>query len=346
MKKKLSKILIVALFILFIGTNIYANELGDYDGDDAVTSFDAYMALDMSNLDREFTQEELDTLDIDKDGYITSFDAYLILSYSVGIDENGYWSVEEPEPQPTSEDDIFNKYYNPVESKYYYNQLSDEEKQIYDTLGDDKDELKTGAKQEVVDAEDALETEVNKMYRNVYYAFKYDNPDVFYMRTFNMSWRIYGNNVIQVASVTPELYTNITDIDVSVTELEKARREAIVSLTATNDYEKVLQLHNYLVTHNTYDMNVINTPGYEGVGTNSAYGALVKGTSVCEGYSMAFKYLLNAVGIECEIISGYGNGGGHAWNAVKLNGIWYYVDTTWDDPVGVGDPNYIGYNYF
>ena len=77
MKKKLSKILIVALFILFIGTNIYANELGDYDGDDAVTSFDAYMALDMSNLDREFTQEELDTLDIDKDGYITSFDAYL-----------------------------------------------------------------------------------------------------------------------------------------------------------------------------------------------------------------------------------------------------------------------------
>ena len=152
MKKKLSKILIVALFILFIGTNIYANELGDYDGDDAVTSFDAYMALDMSNLDREFTQEELDTLDIDKDGYITSFDAYLILSYSVGIDENGYWSVEEPEPQPTSEDYIFNKYYNPVESKYYYNQLSDEEKQIYDTLGDDKDELKTGAKQEVVDA--------------------------------------------------------------------------------------------------------------------------------------------------------------------------------------------------
>ncbi len=342
MKNKIIKILSLAVVILFFGTNIYANTLGDYDGDDEVTSFDAYMALEMSNLDREFTQAELNDLDVDKDGEITSFDAYLILSYSIGIDENGYWNTPEPEPDPDPKpvEDIFDKYYNPVESKYYYNQLNDGEKAIYDTLYDNKDELKNAEKMGVNYTYDTFEMDINTTYMNVYYAYKYDNPDTFYMRTYNMS---YGPKSI---SVTPELYDNITDIDISISELEKARREAITSLTATNDYEKIKQLHDYLVKHNTYDMKVITTPGYEGIGTHSAYGALVKETSVCEGYAMAYKYLLNAVGIECEVVSGYANGGGHAWNVVKLDGAWYYVDTTWDDPTGINDPNYVRYNYF
>ena len=44
---------------------------------------DAYKTLELSTVDREFTNEEINTLDIDKDGTITSFDAYLILSYSI-----------------------------------------------------------------------------------------------------------------------------------------------------------------------------------------------------------------------------------------------------------------------
>ena len=73
-------------------------------------------------------------------------------------------------------------------------------------------------------------------------------------------------------------------------------------------------------------------------GSYNAYGALVKGCSVCEGYAKAYKYLLNSVDIECEIIVS----ATHAWNAVKLEDKWYYVDCTWDDLGG----SKISYEYF
>lgn len=340
MKNKIIKIFTIALFIFFIGSNVNATLLGDFDNDEEITSFDAYKTLELSNEDREFAKEELGTLDIDKDGTISSFDAYLILSYSIGIDENGYWNIVEPDP----EEEIFNSYYNPVESKYYYEQLTDDEKKIYDALNNNKDELKEAKRYDLEDMPITTEAQTDELYWNAYYAYKYDNPDTFYMQTYSYSWRECGDDEVQMSSISPYLYKNILDIDVSITELEKARREAIVSLTATNDFEKVFQLHNYLVKNNTYDYRVINSPGFEDVGTYTAYGALVRGKSVCEGYAMAYKYLLNAVGIECEIITGVANGGGHAWNAVKLDGNWYYVDTTWDDPID--DPEYVGFNYF
>lgn len=342
MKNKINKILVISLFIILIGTKIYATSLGDYDNDEEITSFDAYKTLELSTVDREFTDEEINTLDIDKDGEITSFDAYLILSYSIGIDDNGYWTVAETDP----DEEKFNSYYNPVESKFYYNQLNENEKKVYDTLYNNKDELKDGKRYDVADMPYTSSEETNEAIRNVYLAYKYDNPDDFYMVTSNIGIQTNSDKNDKISSVAPELYKNLGDIDISISEFEKARREAIVSLTATNDFEKIFQLHNYLVKHNTYETRVIENPKFETAGTYTAYGALVKGRSVCEGYAMAYKYLLNSVGIECEIIMGETETGSHSWNAVKLDGNWYYVDATWDDPIGIDDPDYVGFTYF
>ena len=46
---------------------------------------------------------------------------------------------------------------------------------------------------------------------------------------------------------------------------------------------------------------------------------------------MAYRHLLNAVGIQSEeVISEEMN---HCWNYVRLNEKWYHVDVTYDDPV-------------
>ena len=53
---------------------------------------------------------------------------------------------------------------------------------------------------------------------------------------------------------------------------------------------------------------------------------------------------MEIAGIPCEYVSGYATGG-HAWNLVEIDGEWYHVDTTWDDPI----PNregYVRYDYF
>ena len=58
---------------------------------------------------------------------------------------------------------------------------------------------------------------------------------------------------------------------------------------------------------------------------------------VCEDYSLLFDSLLTALGYESFVVSGYikdpkGNLNlkiGHAWNAVKDNGVWELYDLTW-----------------
>ena len=92
---------------------------------------------------------------------------------------------------------------------------------------------------------------------------------------------------------------------------------------ASTDYDKALWLHDWLTNNAHYDL----TYSYYG-----ADGVLLLGTGVCDSYSKAYELLLNAVGVESRRCTGTAGGGGHAWNAVCMDGIWAQVDCTWDDP--------------
>lgn len=93
----------------------------------------------------------------------------------------------------------------------------------------------------------------------------------------------------------------------------------------TNDFDKAVWLNDWLVDHCRYD--------YSG-SYCSAEGALARGTGTCEAYHRAYEMLLNKVGIATGRITG----NGHVWTAVKLDGKWYQVDTTWND-AGYEDAN-------
>ncbi len=81
---------------------------------------------------------------------------------------------------------------------------------------------------------------------------------------------------------------------------------------------------------------------------HNIYGIFGKDSAVCEGYAKAFQLLMNYAGIESIYAIGYGGTVGHAWNLVKLNGVWYGVDTTWDDTGDLASKLGTGvmYNYF
>lgn len=109
-----------------------------------------------------------------------------------------------------------------------------------------------------------------------------------------------------------------------------------------DDYGKVVSVHDYLINNTVYDHDGVVSDGNGLWGT--AYGCLVNGSAVCQGYSEAFKYIMDRLGIECGIVTGtartsdpYGDSENsepmpHAWNYVRLNGIYYWIDVTWDDP--------------
>ncbi|MBQ8311466.1 MAG: hypothetical protein IJX80_10690 [Clostridia bacterium] len=137
-----------------------------------------------------------------------------------------------------------------------------------------------------------------------------------------------------------------TKIDERRIEFESAV-DAIISAIdpALSDYEKELYIHDYLTHTVHYDTAAASTPTVNGVHVDSfcAYGALIGKTSVCEGYTEAFQYLCYRVGINANQVFGIG----HVWNVVQIEGNWYQVDVTWDDPLNQygtdGDGNH---NYF
>ncbi len=96
------------------------------------------------------------------------------------------------------------------------------------------------------------------------------------------------------------------------------------------DLEKAIALHEYLILNCEYDYaNYLN--GTLPTESYSAYGILVNRTGVCQGYALTYKLLLERAGIECYMVSS--SEMNHAWNLINLDGEYYQVDTTWDDPV-------------
>ncbi len=128
-------------------------------------------------------------------------------------------------------------------------------------------------------------------------------------------------------------------------ELKEVCEEILSDMDAEDSsYKKEKKIHDYLVEHVAY--------GYpEGVDSEdstayNAYGALVKGKAVCNGYAQAMKLLCDLSGVECEMISGRADGENHAWNLIRLDDdAWYHVDVTWDDPEP-DDPERLLYSYF
>ena len=93
----------------------------------------------------------------------------------------------------------------------------------------------------------------------------------------------------------------------------------------STDYDKALWLNDWLVENCVYDSSGKYC---------SAEGALARGTGTCEAYHRAYVMLLNKVNIP----TGRMTGNGHVWTAVKIEGKWYQVDTTWND-AGYEEPN-------
>lgn len=112
-------------------------------------------------------------------------------------------------------------------------------------------------------------------------------------------------------------------------QVEAAAERAQESIPPeAGDYEKALALHDWLCENIEY--------GFSADGSDQdLYGALALGRCVCAGYSAAYEYLLNMVGIEADTILGEALDGdkleNHAWTKATLEGDVYYIDVTWDD---------------
>lgn len=131
-----------------------------------------------------------------------------------------------------------------------------------------------------------------------------------------------------------ETAQQLKEVNVSVAQVLDS-----LGVRGKSNYKKVKLIHDYIVNNTRYIASR---------NSHTAYGALLEGQAVCQGYSLLVYKMLTEAGVKCRFISGKANNGqrteDHAWNLVKIGKKWYYLDATWDDPTGGTDR--LRYDYF
>ncbi len=216
--------------------------------------------------------------------------------------------------------------------KLYYSKLDNIEKHAYNEIISGIYDMPEQIEVPAIDA---------KQLDRVFSALLMDNPDLFFLgRKCTLTSEMLKTYCAPEYIITREEY--IAQLE----EIEQVKQKIISSLSDPKDeWQTELEIHDYIIDNCTYELSEPHLV------CSSVYGALVNGKAACEGYSRAAKLLFDEVGIESALVSGVsvsedGTESLHMWNAVKINGNFYYLDCTWDDPVGDDNEEIKSYSYF
>lgn len=258
--------------------------------------------------------------------------------------------VEPPKPKNATNVPLGN---GVVVNNLYYSQLNEYGKLIYDKLRNESAYFLEGEHVfEYGRAFDGLlkleggQESLNAAFQAAVNALVLDYPQLFFVDVSHISLSVAqakypGFGTTYYVSITnaqgKKFYLDSmptrAHVDTARAQVEQMRN-SLIQRTSGSAVDRVKQIHNYLVDNVEYDDKS------EGELKHTLYAALIHNRAVCEGYAKAFKYVADGLGIPTITVVGEGISGGkseaHAWNYVYIDGAWYGVDATFDDPVVVG----------
>jgi len=238
-------------------------------------------------------------------------------------------------------------------NKYYYNQLDNTAKLIYDTIESNLSNMTSGnyeikLSSQIADVlyEDYGENKLDTSFQSAWDALMLDRVDTFFIDVTKVNLKMrkttYGKKVTYALSIAPAdsngyLANGLESkekVDNILNEIKETRDNIVKSLNGI-DYNKIMHAHDWIINNLQYEQNITNNNVY------NLYGALIEKSAVCEGYAETLKYILDEAGVQCVLVSGTatnseGKTERHEWNYVQLYGKWYAIDSTWDDPVVKG----------
>lgn len=236
---------------------------------------------------------------------------------------------------------------------YFYDQLTPEMQSIYDAIylvamdPTTKDNIIT-----LYTDKNPKSNEFAMEYYSALLAIGYDHPELWWIYPWNGTYSVdafvgqpaNGHNTVYLQM--NQTYDNFEkDVDAFNTAVDQFLADID---TTKSDAEIALQVHDKLIKMAIYDNEVLNKNLNDFAHT--AFGPLVSNSRgdanycVCDGYSMAYEYLLGQLGIPATVVTGMagdaaadGGMGGHAWSIVQIDGKWFEIDTTWDDQTDLQD---------
>lgn len=224
---------------------------------------------------------------------------------------------------------IFNRSAEKMMEPYYYNQMNKIQQNVYLAM-------KTGLT--ALDTSFLIPRLDGRELTDLFFRLRLDCPELFYAAGF--SYRSYqeSNNIQMI----PEYLFDKG----KVKEHQKAMKARVEKLTrpvqSLTEWEKERYIHDFICTNVRYDK-------LKKQYSHEIIGPLGQGVGVCEGIAKTVKILCEALGIWCIIAISDANPDKkikyrHAWNVIRIGGIYYHLDATFDNSLGHGDT--IRHDYF
>ena len=212
--------------------------------------------------------------------------------------------------------------------RYYFGCLSKEEAVVYDTLlfG-----LLHYSKE--IACHGCTVSQVQK----IYHFLKLDVPELFYIKNIRIR---YFTEKASYCTVIPEYRFTISQSRDTLISMSRHCRELVDKYKQCSDLQKEKAIHDYIAT-------TVKYKDTEAPYSHEAPGAVLYQIGVCEGIAKAFKYLSDQLGLQSIVVFGSSNeqvnAGDHAWNLVRINGVFCHIDTTFDTTIST---SCIRYDYF
>ena len=247
-----------------------------------------------------------------------------------GADQEGEAEEEEPSDGQTDTEDDFRM---PETDYYVYNTLSTEEQGYYDQMLDCVEAFEDSV---VVDGADG------DTLARIRTAILADHGDLFWFEG-NFSYSEFDDGGEKSASFMPEYTMTEAQKENYESQVERTKDQWLAGLPAdASEYERVKYVYEILIDEVTYDLTAENNQNILSVFLNQR--------TVCAGFAHAAQDMLQDMGVQCTYITGTANSEPHAWNLVRIDDAYYYMDVTWGNPSymnasGSGEPDYRDYSY-